>query len=170
MCLGTAGRTREVNVRLKESEPEAYPIVPKEIRWLAIITGGFVAVAGFFALGPYFLMYCSFLIVGAIAQTRFPRWGRWLMWAGSLILILWALPLGVDTVRMWRAIVSRQVTALILVSVLLVLVCDVALVIEALRARRDRLQNLVTDGGTQRGDDLYAASDSPVMRTPPCPL
>jgi hypothetical protein len=65
------------------SHMEQTEIFPKRIRGLAIATG----IASGFALFPALLLQCpALLIVGGIIQPRFPRTGRWFVWAGAIAL------------------------------------------------------------------------------------
>jgi len=111
-------------------------IVSDKVRWFAVATGCFTAVAGSFGLGLGFAIMPSFLIVGAILQPRFPRAGRALICAGALWLSFWVFDIGVLTLLEGRS--TRLVARLIFASVLLVAVCDVAIVIEEIKIRRNR--------------------------------
>lgn len=130
-------RTAEGDILgINESEYRTNMIVSGKIRWLAVVTGCFTAVAGSFGFGLYFSIVPTFLIVGAIAQPRSPRSGRWLMWVGALFLSLWVLPVGISALLSYRLVGRLDVIALSLVSVLLVSSCDFALLIDAVRMRR----------------------------------
>jgi len=99
-------------------------IVSREVRWLAIATGCFTAVAGSLGFGWLFPITPSFLIAGAILQPRFPRVGRGLMLAGALWLSLWVLPYGVAVLGSYSKIDRLATIGIVLVSVLLVTLCD----------------------------------------------
>ena len=73
---------------------------------------------------------------GCDLQPRFPRAGIGLMLAGTLWLSFWVLPYGVVTLRSYSKIDRLDTIAIVLVSVLLVTLCDVALVIEEMKIRR----------------------------------
>lgn len=58
-------------------------IFPRRVRGVAIAT----AIASALALFPIlFLQYPAILIVGGIIQPRFPTTGKWLVWAGAVML------------------------------------------------------------------------------------
>jgi hypothetical protein len=82
------------------------------------------------------------MIVGAIAQPRFHRFGFWLMLVGALLLSLWVLPIGVavlfDSFRMLRLyhdFNAVSVTSLWAGSFFLLVWCDAALMIESRKLR-----------------------------------
>ena len=111
-------------------------IIGGRTRWLAVATGLFTGVAGSFGLGLGFATVPIFLIVGAIMQPRFPRSGRGLICAGALWLTFWVFDVGV------LMLVERHsgdrlgvVNVLTLASVLLVTLCDSAIVIEEVKMR-----------------------------------
>jgi hypothetical protein len=94
-------------------------------------------------MGVGFAIYSSFLILGAVAQPRFPRSGRWIMYIGALILSVLVLPYGagmmfygVKTLHRDHDYVWLGVFTLWVMSFSLVTWCDVALVIDAIKAKR----------------------------------
>ena len=112
-------------------------IVSVKLRWLAILAGCFSAVFGAAAFGA------SFLILGAAIQPRARTTGRWLMQLGALLLSLIVVPFGTETVfegakRLGRDNWSFTIFPLIVVSTALVFWCDIALVVEALRLKRNK--------------------------------
>ena len=120
-------------------------VLPRKIRLLAVVAGGLSGVAGCLGTGLAFWIYPSLLIVGAVAQPRSPLSGRWLMYVGAPILSVWILPYGVGVVcegvrnlPRYHDLNSLVVITLWAVSFSLVAWCDIALVIEAIKANRPR--------------------------------
>ncbi len=119
-------------------EQELSPgIVSLKLRWLAILAGCFSAVFGVSAFGA------PFLILGAAIQPRARTSGRWLMWLGALLLSLIVVPFGTRAVfegakHLGRDNFSFTLFPLFVVSTALVYWCDVALVMQALRVRRNK--------------------------------
>jgi hypothetical protein len=112
-------------------------IVSPKLRWLAILAGCFSAVFGVSAFGA------PFLILGAAIQPRARTSGRWLMWLGALLLSLVVVPFGTGAVfegakRLGRDNWSSPIFPLFVVSTALMYWCDVALVMEAIRLRRNK--------------------------------
>jgi len=112
-------------------------IVSAKLRWLAILAGCFSAVFGVSAFGA------PFLILGAAIQPRARTSGRWLMWLGALLLSLVVVPFGTGAVfegakRLGRDNWSSPIFPLFVVSTALMYWCDVALVMEAIRLRRNK--------------------------------
>jgi hypothetical protein len=99
------------------------------------ITGFVAAVAGVFAGGLFLLMPIP-LILGAVIEPRLPRSGRTLICAGALWLTFWVFDIGVFTVLETRRF---GVLDLLVVVVLLVSLCDLAIVIEEVKIRRGSL-------------------------------
>jgi hypothetical protein len=120
-----------------ESEGQATGIVTSRTRWLAVAIGFFTGVAGSFGLGLGFASVPIFLIVGAIIQPRFPRTGRGLMCAGALWLTFWVFDVGVlMLIEKHPYDHLGMINLLTVVSVLLVTLCDLAIVIEEAKIRR----------------------------------
>jgi len=112
-------------------------VVSSKVRWFAVATGCLTAIAGSFALGLGFASVPIFLIVGAILQPRFPRTGRGLMCAGALWLSFWVFDVGVlMLIESHPGYRFGIVNLIIVASVLLVALCDLALVIEEVKIRR----------------------------------
>jgi len=129
---------------IKESESPT-GIIAGKTRWLAIATGCFTAVTGSVSVTWLIAIIPILLILGAIAQPRFPRVGLGLMSVSALFLSLWVLPIGVGilfesvrTLRTYHDFNMVAVTALWVVSFLLLTWCDAALAIEVLKLRRFR--------------------------------
>jgi len=119
-------------------------IVSARVRWLAIAAGCFSASAGFLAFGWLFPLVPAFLVLGAVVQPRSPRPGKWLMWLGAFFLSLVVLPIGVEmlfggirSLRLHHEGFIIVPFSLSLVSVLLVLLCDTALLIDGMTMRRN---------------------------------
>jgi hypothetical protein len=111
--------------------------VSSKVRWFAVATGCCTAIAGSFALGLGFASVPIFLIVGAIVQPRFPRTGRGLMCAGALWLSFWVFDVGI--LMLFEGHSGYRIGAvgpITVVSVLLVVLCDLAIVIEEVKIRR----------------------------------
>jgi hypothetical protein len=97
-------------------------------------------------LNPMGLVYSIPIVLGAIVQPRFPRVGRRLTWAGAAILTIVIAP--EDVILLSEAIHTlpvehRPFTVLLaglwVLSLLLIVWCDAALIIEAVRTRRCRV-------------------------------
>jgi hypothetical protein len=112
-------------------------IVSSKVRWFAVATGCFTAIAGAFALGLGFTVVPIFLIVGALLQPRFPRTGRGLMCAGALWLSFWVFDIGIlMLIESHPGNRFGAINLIIVVSVLLIAVCDWVIVIEEVKIRR----------------------------------
>jgi hypothetical protein len=98
-------------------------------------------------MGPGFAIYSGILVLGAAAQPRFPRSGRVLTYIGALILSVVILPYGAGIVLTVVRELHRHheynysflgLITLWVLSVVFVTWCDVALVIEAIKANGPR--------------------------------
>jgi hypothetical protein len=118
------------------AEQQGSLVVSGKMRWLAVCTGCFTAVAGSLGYTWGFAIVPGILIVGAIVQPRFPRAGRVLISAGALSLSVWVLSFSIFILPESRFAGRTDVIALTLGAVLLVAWCDVAIVIEEVRLRR----------------------------------
>lgn len=118
------------------SEKRRELIISDRTRWFAVITGFVAAVAGAFAGGLFLVMPIP-LILGAVIQPRLPRSGRALICAGALWLTFWVFDIGVFTVLETRRF--GVLDLLVVVVVLLVSLCDLAIVIEEVKIRRGSL-------------------------------
>ncbi len=111
--------------------------VSNKIRWLAGATGCLTAVTGCLDAGLGFAVVPGFLVAGAALAGRFPRNGRVLIWFGAVVLTLCVLPVGAGILLLsLRGGTDPRVRAAAVVSVLLVVWCDVALVTDAVKTRR----------------------------------
>jgi hypothetical protein len=111
-------------------------IISDRTRWFAVITGFVAAVAGAFAGGLFLVMPIP-LILGAVIQPRLPRTGRALVCAGALWLTFWVFDVGFFMVLETHATDRLGVANLIVVAVvLLVSLCDLAIVTEEVKMRR----------------------------------
>jgi hypothetical protein len=129
----------EVKIRRVQIEQKA-KIVPlsKNIRWLAGVTGCLTALIFFFDWGIGFVSV--FLIVGALLAGRFPRSGKELTWFGAGVVSLSILPLSMwflfhalDGTDPWVTVGSAG-------SVLFIVLCDAALLMEAIMRKRSRVR------------------------------
>jgi len=110
-------------------------IVSSKARWFAVGAGVLIAIAGSAGLGMLFAIYPLILIVGVVLQPRFPRAGRGLMCAGALLISFWTFDIAVMMV-LEKGSDPASVWVGIVVSVLLVVLLDVAIVREEIRLRR----------------------------------
>lgn len=109
-------------------------IVSSKIRWFAVATGCLTGIAGVFGFGLGFAIFPGFLIAGALVQPRFPRAGRGLICFGALWLSFWVFDIGYFTLTE-KGPMGRFGVA-VAFSVLLVALCDLALMVEELKIRR----------------------------------
>lgn len=126
-------------MRVSREETMSSSIVSASIRWLAFLAGCSSAAFGLAALGS------PFLILGALIQPRARITGRWLMWLGALLLSQVVLPYGFvianDGINVLRGNHENAfvlMSSLLAISAVLVCLCDVALVIEALKSKGDK--------------------------------
>lgn len=120
-------------------------IVARKTRWLAIATGCFTAVTGSVSITVLMAIVPVLLILGAIAQPRFPRAGLGLMLVSALSLSAWVIPMGVlflsqrfRTLRVYHDFNAVAITSLFVVSFFLVVYCDAALIIDFFKLTRFR--------------------------------
>jgi succinate-acetate transporter protein len=110
------------------------------VRRLAVAAGSVFGIVGFLHYGLFFLFVPSILVLGAIVQPRSPRLGNGLLALGAAVLTFYCAFLGVPAVlligglRSHHSLEDVAFLILSLVSIALVIWCDVLLVIEA-RAR-----------------------------------
>jgi hypothetical protein len=119
--------------------------IPRMSRMLAIVTGILVAITGALGFGPLFAIVPSILIIGAATQNRTAYSGRWLTWLGALLVTMESIPLcgglvreGLHSVRQYPDFNSVMLLTLSILSLLSVALCDLTLVIDAVRIRRGR--------------------------------
>ncbi len=132
-------------------------MVGYRIRWLAIATVCFTVAATVTASGGFLLTIP--LILGVIAESYSPRRGRWLMWVGAAYLSVTLLqmeirilPEFVSDLRSAHHLggLGQVVFPLPVVSILMIVWCDVALLIDA-RTRRSRT---ILSGRSSRAMDV----------------
>jgi hypothetical protein len=111
-------------------------IVSDRTRLFAVITGFVAAAAGAFAGGLFLVMPIP-MIVGAVIQPHFPRIGRGLTCAGALWLTFWVFDIGFFMVLETHSTDRLGADLLVAVVVVLVSLCDLAIVIEEVKMRRD---------------------------------
>ena len=107
------------------------------IRWVALVTGAVAGIAGSFGFGLPFVAVPSVLVVGAILRGQWQRTGTWMMWIGAALLSLWTLPYG-SRILLSPPPIDRFGVAMIVMTaatVLLVVVCDIALAVEAFKGQ-----------------------------------
>jgi hypothetical protein len=112
-------------------------IVSNKTRWIAALTGCLTAITGLPVLGYLSVLASTLLIVGAVLVARFQRHGRDLIWFGAGATTLWAIPAGLGIRRLSLSGGSDpRVVEAAIATVLLVVVCDIALITDGLRASR----------------------------------
>jgi hypothetical protein len=131
-------------LEIKGSESPA-GVVSNKTRWLAVLTGCFTAVAASVSITWVMAFVPLLLIMGAIAQRRFPCSGVALMLVCALSLSSWVVPVAVGlltqsvrTLPTYHDFNIVAVTSLYVVSFLLVICCDVALIVDFLKSTRLR--------------------------------
>jgi hypothetical protein len=118
-------------------KPEVVPL-SKNIRWLV---GGTGIITGAIFIKDYGLGFLSaFLIIGALLAGRFPRSGKELAWFGAGVVSLSILPL--STWFLFHAFDGTDpwVTAGSAASVLFIVLCDAALLMEVISRKRTRMR------------------------------
>jgi len=107
----------------------------RQIRWFAVITAGVAGIVGTLGFGLPFVAVPSLLLVGAILRGHWQRTGTWMMWIGAVLLSLWTLPFGARILLSPPPIdrSGMSVFAATAVTLLLVVICDIALVLEAFK-------------------------------------
>jgi hypothetical protein len=118
-------------------------IMPVRIRRLAIAAG---CVAGALGIGMTYIfpIVSAPLILGAYTQPRSTRSGRWLMWVGALLLnfssLYFAWGVMVDVLRNLPRFHDFMILLFLVLSVATLILlgwCDVELVLEAVRVKRN---------------------------------
>ncbi|HJT68856.1 MAG TPA: hypothetical protein VJ731_01580 [Terriglobales bacterium] len=113
-------------------------VFPIWIRGLAITTG-FLAFSSVF-LGWGSLAESTCLVAAAVVQPRTPRLGRWLTWVSAFLLTQFAVVFAIPASReikaagFTRADIASWIVIFFLV--LLMLVLDIALVVDCVRSTR----------------------------------
>jgi hypothetical protein len=121
-------------------------VLPRKIRLLAVIAGCFGAIAllGFSAL---FSVSAIPLIMGALVQPKLPYLGRWLISVAAPALSMWIILGGgvfwLETLRGGNPflpyLLPMVLSVVWMVSPILFIWCDVALLLEAFQNRRAHL-------------------------------
>lgn len=116
-------------------------VISARIRWLAIVAGCSSAVVGV-SFGAFFAAFPAILILGAIVPPRAPTTGRWLLWVIALLLSVMLVPFGFGVVlespkmlRINHGGMMILISSMFAVSTASLLWLDVALVMEAFRAK-----------------------------------
>jgi hypothetical protein len=122
--------------------------IAKSTRWLAVAAGCFTAVTGTISVGGLFFVAPILLILGVIVQPYVQRSGKWLMWMGASFLTFMTLPLGIvllpeylKTMRLdahYQHDALRVMIPLWVVSLLLIILCDMVLVIDAVKLKHSQ--------------------------------
>jgi hypothetical protein len=119
------------------TKPDVVPF-SKNIRWLA---GGTGIITGSIFLVDFGLGFLSaFLVVGALIAGRFPQRGKELTWFGAGVVSLTILPLSIWVLFHALDGTDPWFTAGSAVSVLFIVLCDAALLIEAINRKRTRMR------------------------------
>ena len=127
-------------LQTNKSENQTASIIGSKIRWFAVVAGCFAAIAGSFRFGYASACVPSFMVMGAIIQGRFPRFGRVLICAGAIALSYWVFVVDVFLLIETGPTHHLGQFGLTLASVLLVAFCDVAIVIEEVKIRRAQIE------------------------------
>ena len=123
-------------MQTNKSENQTASVINSKIRWFAVVTGCFAAIAGYFRFSYASACVPSFMIMGAIIQGRFPRCGRVLICAGAIALSYWVFVVDVSLLIETGPTHHLGQFGLTLASVLLVALCDCAIAIEEIKIRR----------------------------------
>jgi hypothetical protein len=113
-------------------------MISNKTRVLAIVTGCLVSIAALIADGwRYAVAVSGLLVLGAILQPQLRRWGRALMWAGTLWLSFWVLYVGFGMLAERTPGAPVRIFDILEGSaVLLALACDGAMLTEEIRIWR----------------------------------
>ena len=114
-------------------KPDAVPLT-KNMRWLAGGTG--ILTGAIFVMDYGLGLLSAFLIVGALTAGHFPRSGKALTWFGASVLSLSILPLSMRFLFHALDGTDPWVTAGSAASILFIVLCDTALVMEAISRKR----------------------------------
>jgi len=123
-------------------------ILSRKIRWLAIVTGSMTGMALLSFL--WLSLSGMILIVGGVVQPRLPRTGRWLLSVGAPLLSIWLIPFGGglwwETMKGLNPPPSDVLHLILLlawlVSPVLLIWLNAALVLEAVKERRTRPKSI----------------------------
>lgn len=112
-------------------------------RWLAVAT---VCVTAAGTLGTGGLLTTIPLILGVVAEALAPRRGKWLMWLGAAYLSVLVLPMEILLLPEFMAspLVKQYARVAIestlwIASMCLIVSCDVALIMDAVKTRHNRI-------------------------------
>lgn len=131
---------------MDESISQNREVTRSRIRRLAIATAC-VTAAATLTTGGGFLLTIP-LICGVIAESGSPRRGRWLMWVGAAYLSVTLLPMEIvilpEFITEFRSYhrlggLGPILAPLWIASIFLIICCDVALLIDAVKTRRNRV-------------------------------
>jgi hypothetical protein len=125
-------------------------VLPRKVRWLAVVTGCVVGIA---LLSFKWLAVCGIvLIAAAVVQPWMPRTGRWALSVVAPLLGIWIVPMGglfllgaVKGETLGLDIYSRGLAFAWMLSPLLLIWCNVALVVEARRVAKDEVRSHAAD-------------------------
>jgi hypothetical protein len=125
-------------------------VLPRKVRWLAVVTGCVVGIA---LLSFKWLAVCGIvLIAAAVVQPWMPRTGRWALSVVAPLLGIWIVPMGglfllgaVKGETLGLDIYSRGLAFAWMLSPLLLIWCNVALVVEARRVAKDEARSHAAD-------------------------
>jgi|SRR5450631_381313 hypothetical protein len=120
--------------------------IPRRIQWVAAAAGCFAGVALLSLSWSVFLL-AVFLVLGAMVSLLFPRAGRWLVVVPALAVSAIVLPIFIaNPVEMVKAVIVgphyitfQAVSLCWPLSPMLLVWCDAALLIEAVKVRRAQL-------------------------------
>jgi hypothetical protein len=130
--------TREHNSERLERIP-----IPVNLRWLALAAACSSGLAGSLLFGPLFLMFPSIQILGAVVEAYSARFGQVLLWIGGCILTFYAATFlapqalgAISVLHVRNDLTHIALFLLLVVSLALIVWCDLALVVFAIRSRR----------------------------------
>jgi hypothetical protein len=129
-------------LKMGSSKSHTNVVIPNRTRWLVIGAGCFYGLVGFLHYGWLFVFVPIILILGAVVQPRFNHLGRWLLALGTFIVTLYGMSFAVPAVELigrlplHHSLEEVVFLLLFLVTVLLIVWCDVALIMEERKSRR----------------------------------
>ena len=108
------------------------------VRSMVALTACVTAVAGIPILSFLPAIISALSIAGAVLATRLPREAKHLIWFGAGATSLWVFPFGIEMLRISFTMggTDPKVPLVAAVCIALVVVCDVALLLEGLSQRR----------------------------------
>jgi hypothetical protein len=129
-------------LKMGSSKSHTTVVMPSGTRWLVIGAGCFCGLVGFLHYGWFFVFVPIILIFGAVVQPWFNRLGRWLLALGAFIVTIYGMFFAVPAVELigrlplHHSLEEVVFLLLFLVTVLLIVWCDVALIMEERKSRR----------------------------------